>query len=139
MDRETGEILRHRRVFQGGRMLDGAVRLYPIAELLREPRLRVILVRLEAEEYRYSERVRYRREGAFESELFPRCLVETILLNSPEDYRVLLPKEESFCASDYGAWSKLKKRDLYSALNLFCALGILRREAEGRKYRYYQT
>lgn len=139
MDRDTGEILRTRRVYTGGRALDGIVELYPIAEVLADPRVRVIFVRIEADEYRYSERMRYRREGAYDSELFPRSLTEVFILNTPEDYRVFLPDSDFFYAADYGAWSKLKRRDLYSALNLFCKLGLLRREAEGRKYRYYKT
>lgn len=138
MERDTGEILRTRRVSTGGRIFDGIADLYPIGEVLTEPRVRVMLVRIEADEYRFSERVRYRREGAFDSELFPRSLVECMTLSSPEDYRELLPKEDSFYASEYGAFSKLKKRELYSALNLFCALDLLRREAEGRKYRYFK-
>ena len=139
MDRGTGEILRTRRVTTGGRMIDGIAALYPLREALLNPRVRVMLVRLEADEYRYSERVRYRREGAFDSELFPRRLVECMTLGAPEDYEGFLPEEDSFYAADYGAFSKLKKRDLYSALNLFCALGLLQREEEGRRYKYVKT
>lgn len=139
MDTQTGEILRTRKVYRGGRLIDGIPALYPLREVLNHPRVQVMLVRLEADEYRYSERMRYRREGAFESELFPRRLVEAVTLCSPEDYRQFLPEESSFYASDYSAHSGLKKRDLYSALNLFCSLGILKREAEGNKYRYYKT
>ena len=138
MDRQTGEILRSRTVYRGGKAIDALPRLYDIRALLSEPQLSVVLVRLEADEFRYSERVRYRREGAYESELFPRCLCETVTLRSPEDYRIFLPEERSFYATEYAAWSKLKKRDLYSALNLLCELGLLKREQEGRKYRYEQ-
>ncbi|MBR2354744.1 MAG: hypothetical protein IKA76_09625 [Clostridia bacterium] len=138
MDRESGEILRTRRVYRGGRLIDGIPALYPLREILRDPRVRVMLVRIEADEYRYSERMRYRREGAFDSELFPRRLTESVTLCGSRDYRRFLPESESFYASEYAAYSGLKKRDLYSTLNLFCSLEILSREAEGNKYRYSQ-
>ncbi len=138
VERDTGEVLRTRRVYRGGRLIDGIPSLYPLGEVLSDPRIRVMLVRIEADEYRYSERIRYRKEGAFDAELFPRKLVEWVTLVSPEDYRAFLPEENAFCAAEYGAWSGLKGRDLYSALNLFCTLGLLRRQAEGRKYRYFK-
>ena len=139
MERETGEILRTRRVYRGGRLIDGIAHLYPIAACLADPRVRVMLVRLEADEYRYSERMRYRKEGAFDAELFPRRLVECVTVCDPEELRRFLPEERSFYAAEYGAWSKLRGRDLYSVLNLFCTLGLLQRESEGRRYRYFQT
>ena len=138
MDRQTGELLRSRTVYRGGRAIDALPRLFDIRSLIAEPQLSVVLVRLEADEYRYSERMRYRREGAYESELFPRGLCETVTLRTPEDYRIFLPEEKRFYASEYSTWSKLKKKDLYSALNLLCAIGLLKREREGRKYRYEQ-
>ena len=81
--------------------------------------------------------MRYRKEGAYDSELFPRTLVEEITLRGAQDYRCFLPPQSDFTAADYGNFSKLKKRDLYSALNLFCKLGLLSRQSEGRAYRYF--
>jgi hypothetical protein len=136
MERETGEVLRRRKTHVGGRTIDGISELYSIMDVLGDPRLRIRILRLEVDEYRYSERIRYRKEGAYDSELFPRELLEEVVLRSPEDYRCFLPEERSFTASEYGARMKLKGRALYSVLNVLCAVGLLERTTEGRKYRY---
>ncbi len=140
MEQDSGEVLRRRRVYRGGRAMDGLPKLYPIAPLLREPRLHVLLCRIHAEEHRYSERIRYRKAGAYDRELFPRSLEEMISLEGPSDFTMFLPTEpDRFTAAQYGAWSKLKNRDLYSALNTLCALGLLERETVGNRYEYQRT
>lgn len=137
MDRETGEVLRRRKTHIGGRAIDALPELYPIGEFLKSSRVTVTLLRICADEYRYSERMRYRKEGAYDSELFPRTLVEEITLCGAQDYRCFLPPQSDFTAAEYGNFFKLKRRDLYSALNLFCKLGLLSRQSEGRAYRYF--
>lgn len=137
MDRQTGEVLRKRKTHVGGRAIDALPDLYPIGEYLKNPRVTVTLLRICADEYRYSERIRYRKEGAYDSELFPRSLVEEITLRGAEDYRCFLPPLSDFTATEYSDFSKLKKRDLYSALNLLCKLGLLSRQSEGKAYRYF--
>ena len=138
MERETGEILRQRKTHVGGRDVDALHELYAVGEYLCHPRVTVTILRIRAEEYRYSERVRYRKKGAYDSELFPRELVEEVVLSEREDYRRFLPEgRESFSASEYGVCFKLKGRKLYSALNLLCKIGLLDRRSEGRAYRYF--
>ncbi len=136
MDRESGEVLRSRTIRRGGRAIDALGALYPVAELLRAPRVSVQIPRVCAEEYRYSEAVRYRRSGRYEREVFPRALEEIVTLGGAEDYRCFLPPAEAFSAAEYGAWSKLKNRDLYSALNTLCTMGLLSREKCEGKYMY---
>ena len=93
---------------------------------------------LRADEMRYSERVRYRKSGAYDAELFPRELLGELVLRSAEDYRRFLPEGLSdFTAAEYASFSKLRGRKLYSALNTLCAVGVLRKEQEGKKYRYF--
>ncbi len=137
MDRRTGEVLRRRKTHVGGRSIDALSDLFYVGEFLTDPRVTVTLLRIEADEFRYSERVRYRREGAYDADLFPRALVETVLFRTPEDYRRFLPEKTEFTAAEYGALAKLKGRRLYSCLNLFCKLGLLEKTAEGRKYLYH--
>lgn len=139
VDRESGEILRRRKSPRGERVSDALPSLYDVGEFLTHPRVSVILLCVEADEFRYSERIRYRRAGAYDADLFPRALCEEKHLDRAEDYRVFLPNETSFTASEYGACFGLKGRKLYSALNLLCKIGILRRESEAKRYRYFQV
>ncbi len=137
MEPGSGEVLRSRMVYRGGRAIDALPRLYPLGELLRSPRLTVAVARIHAEELRTSERVRYRKSGAYDGELFPRALEEWVTLSTTQDYLAFLPPDlTEFTAAQYSAWSKLKQRDLYSALNTLCTLGLLERELVGKKYEY---
>ena len=138
-DRETGEILRVRNSPKRQGVYDALARLYPIRELLTEERISVTIALIEAEEYRYSERMRYRKKGAYDSELFPICLIEALTLEKLEDYAALLPRElcvDSFSAADAAKVLPLKGRALYSALNTLSAIGVLKRTKEGRAVRF---
>ena len=137
-DRETGEVLSCKRSPKKGRVFDGLAELYWLSSLLPNERLSVRLLLLRADEVRYSERVRYRKTGAYDSELFPRELLDEVVLREKEDYRLFLPEGATdFTAAEYATFSKLRGRKLYSALNTLCAIGLLRKEQEGKKYRYF--
>lgn len=137
-DRETGEVLSIKKSPKKGRVIDGLSELYWLSSLLPNERLAVLILMIRADEARYSERVRYRKSGAYDSELFPRELLGETVLQSREDYRCFLPEGRSdFTAAEYAVFSKLRGRKLYSALNALCAVGVLRKEQEGKKNRYF--
>ena len=138
-ERETGEIARMRVSAKKDNELNALAKLYPIRHLLSHERLTVKVMLIEAEEYRYSEAVRYRRTGKYDAELFPIALVGSVELCSIEDYKRFLPEElygTEFSAADFAKLTKLKSRDAYSALNTLAELGILNREKQGRNVRY---
>lgn len=136
-ERETGEVLSVRKSPKRSTVFDGLAELYWLSSLLPNERFCVKFFLLRADEVRYSERVRYRKKGAYDSELFPRELLDEVVLREKEDYRLFLPEGLSdFTAAEYAVFSKLRGRKLYSALNTLCAIGVLRKEQEGKKYRY---
>lgn len=137
MNPETGEVLSNRRSPKKEEWTDALPEIFWLRELLPSERISLRLLRIKGEERRYSERVRHRKSGAYEGEFFPEELLEERWLTSMEDYRAFLPPRDSFTAGEYGSFSKQKGRRLYSCLNLFCAMGLLRREREGRQYRYW--
>lgn len=137
--RETGEILRMRVSSKKEGIWHALAKLYPIRHLLDNERLTVKIMLVEAEEYRYSEAVRYRKKGKYDSELFPTVLVDSIELCGVDDYKNFLPEElrgEEFSAADFAKLTKLKSRDAYSALNTLAEIGLLSREKQGRAVRY---
>ena len=138
-ERETGEVLRVRTSPKRESVYDALARLYPVSEFLSSPRVTVRLMLIEAEEYRYSEAMRYRKEGRYDSELFPTKLSDTVELSSLEDYMTLLPEgfpTGEFSASDVKPFFKLTSRQLYSMLNTLSNVGVLEREKQGRYVRY---
>ena len=137
-ERDTGEVLSVKKSPKKGKAQDGLSELYWLSSLLPNERLCVRFLLLRVDEMRYSERVRYRKTGAYDSELFPRELLDEIVLQRSEDYRIFLPEDVTdFTAAEYAKWSKLRGRNIYSALNALCVVGLLRREQEGKRYRYF--
>ena len=137
--RETGEVLRVRTSPKRPNEWNVLARLDPIADLLKSDRVSLQIMLIEAEEYRYSEAVRYRKEGKYDSELFPTKLIDCILLSDDEDYRRFLPDElcsREFSASEFTPYTPLRGIDVYSALNALSALGLLDRNKQGRNVRY---
>ena len=136
IDKETGEILRKRLSSAHGKLWDALPALYHIRELLPNDRLTVRVLLIDAEEYRYSEAQRYRKEGRYESELFPTSLADDRII-SVEDLKAFLPSDkESLTVAEYSAYVKRKGRCVYSALNLLCSLKLLDRTKMGKKYVY---
>lgn len=138
MDKDSGELLYKKRSPKRGSAYDALCELFWLSELLPSSRLTVKVLLIEGDEYRFSERMRYRKQGAYDAELYPRALNAGLLLRDREDFRCFLPTDaQGFTAEEYAKQARLRGRKLYSALNLLCSLGLLRREREGRRYRYW--
>ena len=139
IDRDSGELIRRRQSNKHERVEDVLPLLSPIAHLLTSPRLTVYAPLIRVEEHRYSERVRYRRSGAIEKDVFPKELLGDISLRGAESYRRFLPDADEFTAAEYGALTRLKGRELSRGLMTLRALGLLTREKEGNRYRYFRV
>lgn len=138
-ERETGDIAYTRRSPKKEHPEDVLPLLYHLRLFIPDPRFSLLLVLVEVEEYRYSEAVRHRRTGKYDSEVFPVALVEAIELNEISDYVEFLPKEligKEFSAADYKPYTSLRGRDVYSALNTLADIGIIERIKDGRRVRY---
>ena len=129
VDPESGEVLRKKLSPRRGLASDILPELYYLREIFPHPRLTIKLLFIDAEEYRYSERVRYRRTGAYDAELFPTALTGEEYISEVSDLdRLAGIEKQSFTASEYSKASKLQGRRLYGALTLLCSVGLLRKE-----------
>lgn len=138
-ERQTGEILRIRRSPIKESPWSALAMLKPLNAFLTHPRFHLRLMLVEVEEYRYSEAMRYRKKGRYDSELFPIALVDTVVFDSPFDYKYFLPEElgnEEFSAADFAPYAPLRGLALYSALNTLATAELLERRKEGRRVRY---
>ena len=137
IDAETGEVLRKRRSSAHGSYFDGLAQLFYIREVLSCERVNIRLLLVSAEEHRYSEKMRYRKEGAYISELYPKELIGERLITSPDDLAEFVPDEpKEFTAKDYSLFGKVDGRKLYYCLNLLHSLGLVERKKDGKKYVY---
>ena len=136
---ETGEVARVRRSPKKERVEDILPMLFHLAHAFESGRFSLCLVSVEVEEYRYSEAVRYRKSGKYDSELFPTTLVEIEELSSPRDFERFIPEElrgREFSPAEYIPHTPLKARDAYSALKFLAEVGLLKRGKDGRRVLY---
>ena len=134
VDGDTGEVIRKKRSPLKGTYFDGLAALYPIREILSSDRVETVFLLISAEEYRYSEKIRYRKAGAYISELFPLEIIEQKSLSDLEDFLDFLPEQTDFTAKNYSVFSRKKGRELYSCLNTLCEMGLLTKRKEGKAY-----
>lgn len=104
---------------------DMIAQLYALLPYLGEPRLRVRALMLEVEEFRIQNRRGH--HGAIRYEKIPTGLLDALDFNSPEDYRAHLPTglPAEFTAAEFGRAAHLRGIDVYSALKVFVAVGLL--------------
>ena len=117
----------------------GIAELYPIREFLNSSRLSVRFMFVELEEYRFSERVRYRKEGAYDREVFPTALIGCEDIDGVESLARFIPEElqeKEFTAADFARITRQRGIDVYSILNTLFAVGLIEREKRGRSTFY---
>lgn len=138
---ETGEVLRRAKSPKKGRVRDVLPELWYLREVFPNERLTVAIPILHAEEYRYSERQRYRREGKYDSQFFPMKMISWVELRTLDDIRALLPDalrtQDGFTAEQFGKAMGLPRgRRRAVALLFLCEKGICSREKKGKGYLY---
>ena len=144
VDPDTGEVLRRAKSPKKGRPSEVICELWYLRDVFPHERLTVALPLLHAEEYRYSERMRYRREGKYDALLLPQSMREWVEIRTLEDVKGLLPDalraEGSFTAEQFGKVMGLPRgRRRAVALLFLCQSGICTREKQGRAYVYHLT
>ena len=140
VDGQTGEIIRKKRSPKREAPCDILSELYYLRNILDSERVRFLLPHISGEEYRFSERVRGRKSGAYDSQFFPRRMTGLTEIRTLDDIRAVLPPElrsaESFDSAYFAKILKLRGRRLSQALKLLCDAGIAERKKDGRKYIY---
>jgi hypothetical protein len=138
-ERDTGEIMRVSRSPKKGRQSDLLAELYHIADMVGNERLCVRVLYINAEEYRFSEPQRYRRQGRYECDLRPTELVGETVLRTLDDWRALIPKElccGEFSTAEFEKSTHLSGRNRYYALNALLGTGLVSRRTDGKKNFY---
>ncbi len=128
IDAETGEVISKRRSTVHRGEFDIFGELYSIRDLLSHPNLTVCITRIEADEYRPSDRKRGKRhKGANNGiERYPTALLDEVRLSGPYDYLKFIPAglPEEFTARQFAAAAGLRDDTARSAINVLAALGI---------------
>ena len=129
VSKEGGEVAPRRRSPQKGRAEDLLPELYCLKEHLGNPRLRFVLLLLEAEDFRLcSTRSRNPKKNSVLYERIPIDLLEELSFSAPSDFRRFIPADlpQKFTVKQFSALTKIRGRDAYSAVRVLAALGLFR-------------
>ena len=141
MDGETGEVIRKKRSPKKETPASILPELFYLRNILSSERVRFLLPQISGEEYRFSERVRGRKSGAYDAIFLPRRMIGLSEICGVDSVRATLPPEiraaESFDSATFAKILKLRGRRLSLALKLLCDIGLVSREKNGKKYVYY--
>lgn len=136
-DKDTGEIKYTKRSPKKETVTDALSEVYYLRELVDTYRLSIHFVLVRAEEYRYSERMRYRKKGKYDNDLCPCEIVGEKIFCGLEDYVRLLPEElceREFTVAEYSRLTGIKGKPAYSVLHILTASGVLDRRTEKRSF-----
>jgi hypothetical protein len=130
IDETTGEITKKRRSPKVGKPYEVFGELYRIKNLLCHPKLRLCLVLLELEEYRYLNGwSRDKKKGSSRYDRIPVDITEELHIRTTDEYDKLIPASLTgdFTSKDFKAASGLSIYAAQTALNVLHAVGAVTR------------
>ena len=142
LDPESGEVTARKKSPLHQTPLHAIAELKPYIKYLGDPRFSLCLPLITVEEYRLLDGWgKGGKRGSHRFELIPLTLEDTCRLCAREDYAALFPQNEQlsvpFTAKTFGNVTRLKGYDIYDALAVFEALGVIEKcGKEGRAALY---
>lgn len=139
VDPETGEELSRRKSPKKGSPYQAFLELYKIKSYLGHPNLRIQFLLIDMEETKLLDGwSRDKKRGATKQDRIPLELVDEMLLERVEDYRMMIPVELSgFTTREYAKTTKIPLSHAQTALNIFHSLELVERVGKkGNSYIY---
>ena len=110
---------------QKGSYRDLAEELYYVEEFITNPRFSIVLLVMEAEQYK--KKSSKKRPKYEKYELIPVSLLRAQVFKSLEDYAIFIPEglPETFSVKTYSSLSNIRGRNAYSIVKTLVRLGLL--------------
>ncbi len=137
VDPETGLEVSKRKSPKKGSPYQAFRELYRIKPFLAHPNLRVLFLFIDMEETKLLDGwSRDKKRGATKHDRIPVGLVDEMLLERVEDYRMMIPPELSnFTTREYAKSTKIPLAHAQTALNIFYSLEVVERVGkQGNSY-----
>ncbi len=141
IDENTGEFSEKRRSPKKGNYYEAFYELYKIKMFLKHPNLHFRLILMDVEEYRllngYSAD---KKRGSHRFDRIPVELVEDKFLNSPEDFKELVPNElcEPFTTKMFQKATKLSSKKAGAAVNVLAHLNVIKQVGKEKNAYLYE-
>lgn len=143
LDKDTGQVSKGRLSPKKGTPYEVFLELYRIKEFLGSPNLRIHVMILEVEEYRYLNGwSRDRKKGSSRFDRIPTRIMEEVRMESTEDYKKLVPEEtpEEFDSREFAKAAHIPLKLAQTALNILYDTGAVDRVGKrGNAYLYKVT
>ena len=122
-----GNVGRRTKSPQRGSYKDLADEMYYFSEFIENPRFSVVLLSMEAEQYKTDASKGRKRAKKYQKyELIPVSLLRAYIFKGVEDYKLFIPDglPEVFTTKTYSTLSKIRGRGAYSAVKSLAAIGL---------------
>lgn len=121
-----GEISPRKKSPKKGSLRDIAGELYYISEFLSSPRFSLVLLNVEAEQYKKNLAAENKRPRYKKYEMIPISLLSASIFKGIDDYKIFIPNDlgDTFTVKEFSEKSKIKGIDAYSIVKTLCALGF---------------
>jgi len=140
IDEQTGETTKKRKSPRQGRIFDIIPELYKIKPLINHVNLRLCIVFIDMEEYRYLNGwSKDKKKGSTRCDRVPIDIVDEVYINNTADYIKFIPDElsDGFTSKDYKNATDTNLLTAQTALNILNHIGIVRRVGkQGNLYIY---
>ena len=140
IDKQTFEITKKRKSPKIGSIYDAIQELYKIRLLLNHPNLRLCIILVDIDEYRYLDGWSAdKKKGSTRYNRIPVEIIEEIYINSTDEFIALIPEQlsDQFTSKDYKAAAKINLHDAQTALNILNYVNIAKRVGkQGNSYVY---
>ena len=124
---KSGDIEKRQKSPRKGKFTDIAGELYYLRDFIGNPRFSLVLLMMEAEQYKKNTVKDARRRPKYQKyELIPVSLLRAQIFKSAEDYKCFVPDSlpDTFCVKDYSRASGIRGRDAYSIVKTLVFLGF---------------
>lgn len=141
IDETTGEVTPRRKSPKKGKPHQIFMELYKIKEYLNNPNLRLRIVMVEVEEYRFLNGwSKDRKKGSSCSDRIPIGLDDEINIDTVSDYSKMIPEElpEQFTTKDYSKIAKVPVALAQVSLNVMCSVGAINLVGKQGRLKLYE-
>ncbi len=129
LDPQTGELSERHKSPRKESIHSIFREIYGIKYALDNPRFKLCVMMIEAEDIRYlNGRDKSRKRGSSRCDRLPLALMDEVWFERPEDYRAVIPEGlgERFGAGEYAKACRISIDDARCELNVLCYLGLCR-------------
>jgi len=143
IDEQTGETTKKRKSPRQGRIFDIIPELYKIKPLINHVNLRLCIVFIDMEEYRYLNGwSKDKKKGSTRCDRVPIDITNEVYINNTADYIRFIPGDlsDGFTSKDYKNATDTNLQTAQTALNILNHIGVVRHVGkQGNLYIYERT